>query len=444
MDDNQISEELTYLKSATGQKLVDFPVKDLTILYKRNVRDDLKTYDEDNPKMVKLVNSMKTEGYHLGQPILVHKNTVALNGNTNNEVLKGHRRATAARYAKLLTVPAIVISGLTEEQKMKIIVEAPPVAINKIGEFKAVQALKGKMGDQRIADAIGIKKNAVQEWRYLDALPQPLQEMWYSHIRGVKTAFPVGRPAILALHAAKLRDHEGITLDALGVESPPMVERIDLNPLGGPEYRKVFDRLVNEGIAPTTTVSKKTLNDTADGIKDDVVRTLIYGLADKPGVDRGKAIDTALDLTGRMQRLLRLVIKEPHLAMLINFPETSDPALDKARQDTLVTFISNAVELVLAQDPDLSPLVQWAKDDANKVKYGAYEGALPPAESTPPAESVPAIDVVVTPEPEVIKVTSESGVTTAVRADSAEVSDEPVSDQPVSKRAQRRAAKSKK
>jgi hypothetical protein len=425
MEDNQIAQELTYLKSATGQKLVEFPLKDLTILVKRNFRDekDMKIYEEKYPKMLELVKSIKTEGYHLGQPILVHKNSIAMHGNTNNEVLKGHRRSFAAGYAGLLTVPAIVISGLTEEQKLKIIAEKPPEAIGKIGEFKAVQALKGKMGDQKMADLIGIKKNAVQEWRYLDALPTPLQEMWYSYVRGGKTAFPVGRPAITSLYFAMLRDHKGTTLDALGVESPPVPERIDLNPLGGPEYKKTFDKLVTDGIPASSTVSKKTLKDTAEGIKDDVIRNLVYGLADQPGVDRGKAIDTALDLTGRMRTLQRLEVKDPHLAMLLHFPGSDDPALDRARQNELIKLIEDALEMFVGLHPERSPLAGWEKDDAQKPKFeqlpSAYEGALPPTD-------VPPIDVEVTPDPNMINIISETGAVTSVRDDSSEVSEEPV------------------
>jgi hypothetical protein len=422
-EDLQIGAEYSFLGVNTKRKLVDFPVNKIVVNIARNNRDEQDTYDPEFPEMKKLINDMKVYGYLPGQEVLLHQNAVELNGNTDVEAILGHRRSTAAKYAELTTIPAILISGLNEEQKKALIVEPDRVKIKKIGEFKAVQSLVGKMGDQRIADRVGIKKNAVQDYRFLHALPLAAQELWRSYARGNDIGFPFGRPAIQALHAAMIRDWEGKTLssDGTDVTSGRLPNR-DAN--GGPEYFKALDKLKNEGVPPATTVSKKSVKALATGIKDATIRGLLLAVAEEPGTDITKSVQEALDITGRMQNLLHLEVKSVHLRTLINFPETSSPSLDEARMKQLVELIEDALDAYVNTGND--PMIAWVTDDAHKPKFitapsepvSGYEGALPP------------IDVEVNPNPEMIKVTSEAGVTSEVRADNHSVVTEPEAVEP--------------
>jgi hypothetical protein len=363
---------------------------------------------------------MKAEGFLLGQWVLLHQNTKEINGNTDVEVLSGHRRTTAAKFADLLTIPAVMISGLTEEQKKTIIVQPPPVEIAKIGEFKAVQILVGQMGQKKIGQRIGIEQNAVQEYCALNALPKALQDRWYAYVRNPsKAPFPLGRKAILALYGAKLRDDKGETLDAEG--KAYKVREPNLSAEGGVEYHTLLNSYINGGIKEAPRVSAKTLNDIAAGIKDDTVLDMVHGLAGKEGVDSQKAIKKALDLTGRMTNLLRLKVKNSILATFLTFPESTDPVEDRKRQQVLADLISDALDAFVG--PNNDPRTAWAVADVNKPDVvdssepvSGYEGALPP------------IEVAVNPNPEMMKITSEAGVTTEVRADSSTLVSEPESE----------------
>lgn len=412
---NFLAEDAINLK-AKSEKLVEFPVDKIVVKIDRNRRDDLKSYDpEKNPDLKKMVRSMKDDGWIPGSFPYLHQNTIEVNGNKDIEVLIGHIRVTAAKLAGLPKIPAILATGLTEAEKLLVVMSPPEQSAEEIGHFKEYKALKGSMGDARIADRIRVTKNKIQEFRALDALPVEAQEMFFQYHRGVKMPFPMGRKAILALNAARLRDAKGTTLDESGIETPEEkpVRLPDRNPLGGVEYHTQLAKFKKDGVKDGPSVTAKSLADQADGIKSTVVRDLIYGLAGTKGFDPSATKLKAIDMTTKYQLLLDLKIQQPHLAALINVPETGSTVDDVQRADDLAKFIATAVEEYTILFPDRDPLPKWAIADVNKpVVKVDYEGTLPP-------EEVPPIDVEVKEESPVTQVHSE--VTTEVRSDSPEL-----------------------
>jgi ParB-like nuclease family protein len=401
MNDLQIAAEYSFIKSATPPKYIDFPTAKIVVDRVRNGRDeelDVSVYDIKNASMAALVASMKVEGFLITQPVVLHQNSMEMHGNRNVEVLIGHRRVTAAGYAGLATVPAIMISGLTEDKKLALLMDPVREPIKDIGNFKLVRKFKGKMGMKKLAEKLGITKNRAQELSYVDDLPTDFQEMWKSYVRGVKTPFPCGRPTIMSLHAAMNRDHAGTTLNELGVESAPDVNQIDLNPLGGPEYHKAFAKLMSEGAPTQSNVNRKALINTGTSVKDTVVRNLIYGLAEHGNVDAGAALHKVVDISERFNNLLTLRNICKQLQVLINFPTTEDRKLDDLRQQELAEFISNAVLYYLNQFPSSDPTTYWLEDKHSVDDTQAELDSLSTEPVTTEPEAEPEAEPVA-PEP---------------------------------------------
>ncbi len=390
--DNQIGADFAWIKSKTTPKLVYLDPNEVIVDINRNHRDDRKTYDRDYPAMKTMVEDMQgPTGWILGSICIFHERP-----DGKKEAVRGHRRTMAARYAGLKKIPGILISGLTDEQIKVVIAETPPEVIGPIGEFKAVRDLVGKMGDQRIADYLRIKggKNKVQEYRALNDLPISLQERWKQHTRKIKGKFPIGREQIFKLWAARNRDWGGQYIGADGKPTEKDVTLIDRNPEGGPEYLRVLNEYESVGVADKNVVNRKSVKNFAGGVKIPIVRDLILGIADEPGIDGGKALRETIDVVTKFNNLVTHKITHPLLLAFVNGFDSSDADLNRAQHRVVKEVVEDAIKEYLDLHPQFDPLVQFDADVAHK-----YEGALPPVveEITPVVEEITPVVEEITP-----------------------------------------------
>lgn len=242
----------------TSYKLV--PPKDIRINIDRNVRE-LGVYNPNHHAMKPLIQSMLSVGFAEGNPCTV----VAENG--YYDLLQGHRRYTAAceairlrdamssedrvKIPEIKGIPCIVMTGLSESDKLQVIVDHGNIAtLNDIEKLECVRRLvHAGMGRAQIAAKMGESASWVQLRMELITLPPSVHKEWVKkeHNKSLPPekretlTFPVGWSDIKELHTASVEDKKQGIIDVAT----------------GSSFRKVLGDLKVKGVTGTRRGTKE-------------------------------------------------------------------------------------------------------------------------------------------------------------------------------------------
>ena len=97
------------------------------------------------------------------QPVLLHE-TIHETGELRYEIIDGNRRVSAARTARMKSVPAIVLSGLSSEQVAQLtLVLNSYRSANYLTEFWAIKSLgRSKFSSDEIQDLAGLSYSTME------------------------------------------------------------------------------------------------------------------------------------------------------------------------------------------------------------------------------------------------------------------------------------------
>ncbi len=343
------------------EKLADVPISKLKMDLDRNKRDRQTAYDfKKNMKNKADLATMLTTGIMPGFRVLVHQNTMDLQGNEDIQVIDGHRRVHLCKEAGFPLVPCLVITGATNDQILNMIQNPPPQDPGKIGRLKALENMirSGQTDKASLCTRCEIAPSDLQEYRTILRLPVSYRQMWESYQRqktkNTDVLFTPTRDATLALFAEQTADEKGCPNDQGKPTKPPV-----LTP-EGPRYKALFDSFCLAGVVPKNKVNATSLIEYAAGIPaHPTVQAMVRGLAKMDGVDRESAIAKVMNVTDTFERLQALAkrLDHPALSALIDGPEGDDDVQRAAKLEAIATVFVNAYDHFIGLHPDRDPLI---------------------------------------------------------------------------------------
>ncbi len=326
MAEDQLAAKFVNIKPENSE-LMWVPIERVFPDYVRNVRDEVTAYDPKELDNSIVLTKLQTEGFHIYEPLLVHREKpIADRPFEWYDLLDGNRRYAMSLIAGITSVYCQVLSGLDAEAKIYTIntsagrknSEAP------IDRFKQIRNCASLgMGKLAIARHLGLKSakgkyqdSQVQRYMELIGLPQFVIEEWHLAQRepeSNKIKFKTDWDSITTMHANCQKDR------ANG----------DYSVNGGPEFRAFMDKHIAHGLAPkkkkedTDVIEKSSLRVLASGVKVQEVADTLLALSGKPGLDVAKSINKLTDSVGHHSALKAAMegVTEPHLQLLVFGPK---------------------------------------------------------------------------------------------------------------------------
>lgn len=188
---------------------------------KRNVRSESK-YTKESLK--DLIESLMIQGFNMGCPVLLSDHGEFL------LTLQGHRRITAAEFANVDQVYAVVYKGLSEADEYRIMIDHGREDLDEVEWLEAVRRLmESGMGRKTIMAHLKKKDQWVQTRMELLRLPAYMQEQWkLGRIDATKCEINVTADVIRQLSAAALKDRESGTItDEVNYVGPAFMEELE-------------------------------------------------------------------------------------------------------------------------------------------------------------------------------------------------------------------------
>jgi hypothetical protein len=331
---------------AFPQTLEDIKLSTIVRDVEWNKRDEKRAYDMKTSENVRDLAIMKEFGIMPGHPLLVHRNTMALQGNTNLQLIQGFRRAALAEAAGIETVPCLTFTGATNEILNSYLIDPPGVKPDRVGRLKAFKRLyaSGITNKQTLCQRSEISSDDYQEYHALARLPQSYVDMWISYQRNKddkSVLFTPTRPNTIVLLAAQTRDEKGEK------DSNDNWVRLPWGGKGpGPLFQDQFNKLVAVGkgrVAPKVNTELEKFSSSLGHAP--VVQSLVRGLANSEGIDREAVINTAIKTVTSYATLKALAehVNNVYFDALIIGPDAKDDIEKTTKHEAIAQLFVDAI-----------------------------------------------------------------------------------------------------